>query len=108
MRAILRARRCAAVGRRRPRTSRAKGAHVARRDPSRATVAPRGYGAHVSTPPTSPDLLRPRPPGTSAAGASDDGAPTARRRYAVVGLGAVGGYYGGRLLAAGHEVHFVA
>ena len=33
---------------------------------------------------------------------------TAPRRYAVVGLGAIGGYYGARLLAAGHEVHFVA
>jgi 2-dehydropantoate 2-reductase len=29
------------------------------------------------------------------------------RRYAVIGLGAVGGLYGGRLAAAGHEVHFV-
>lgn len=29
------------------------------------------------------------------------------RRYTVVGLGAVGGLYGSRLLAAGHEVHFV-
>jgi 2-dehydropantoate 2-reductase len=28
-------------------------------------------------------------------------------RYAVVGLGAVGGLYGARLAAAGHEVHFV-
>lgn len=35
-------------------------------------------------------------------------APPPRRRYAVVGLGAVGGYYGARLAAAGHEVHFVA
>jgi 2-dehydropantoate 2-reductase len=32
----------------------------------------------------------------------------AQRSYAVVGLGAVGGFYGARLLAAGHEVHFVA
>lgn len=30
------------------------------------------------------------------------------RSYAIVGLGAVGGYYGARLLRAGHEVHFVA
>ncbi|WP_208028689.1 putative 2-dehydropantoate 2-reductase [Rhabdothermincola sediminis] len=32
----------------------------------------------------------------------------AHRSYAIVGLGAVGGFYGARLLAAGHEVHFVA
>jgi 2-dehydropantoate 2-reductase len=31
-----------------------------------------------------------------------------RRRICVVGTGAVGGYYGARLAAAGHEVHFVA
>jgi 2-dehydropantoate 2-reductase len=31
-----------------------------------------------------------------------------RRSYAVVGMGAVGGYYGARLAAAGHDVHFVA
>ncbi len=31
-----------------------------------------------------------------------------RRRYAIVGLGAIGGYYGARLAAAGHPVHFVA
>jgi 2-dehydropantoate 2-reductase len=31
-----------------------------------------------------------------------------RRRYAVVGFGAVGGYYGARLAAAGHELHVVA
>lgn len=30
------------------------------------------------------------------------------RSYAIVGLGAIGGYYGARLAAAGHEVHFVA
>lgn len=30
-----------------------------------------------------------------------------RRSYTVVGLGGVGGLYGGRLLAAGHEVHFL-
>jgi 2-dehydropantoate 2-reductase len=30
------------------------------------------------------------------------------RSYAVIGLGAVGGFYGARLLAAGHEVQFVA
>lgn len=29
------------------------------------------------------------------------------RRYAIVGTGAVGGLYGGRLAAAGHETHFV-
>lgn len=29
------------------------------------------------------------------------------RRYAVIGLGAVGGLYGARLQHAGHEVHFV-
>jgi 2-dehydropantoate 2-reductase len=32
----------------------------------------------------------------------------AKRSYAVVGTGAIGGYYGARLAAAGHEVHFVA
>jgi 2-dehydropantoate 2-reductase len=32
----------------------------------------------------------------------------AARRWAVVGVGAVGGLYGGRLAAAGHEVHLVA
>jgi 2-dehydropantoate 2-reductase len=31
-----------------------------------------------------------------------------KRRYAVVGVGAIGGYYGARLGAAGHEVHVVA
>jgi 2-dehydropantoate 2-reductase len=31
-----------------------------------------------------------------------------KRTYAVVGLGAVGGYYGAKLAAAGHEVHFLA
>ena len=31
-----------------------------------------------------------------------------RRSYAVVGVGAVGGYYGARLAAAGHPVHFLA
>ncbi|MCU0269110.1 MAG: putative 2-dehydropantoate 2-reductase [Acidimicrobiales bacterium] len=34
--------------------------------------------------------------------------PEPRRRYAVVGVGAVGGWYGARLAHAGHEVHFVA
>ncbi|WP_072620040.1 putative 2-dehydropantoate 2-reductase [Spirulina major] len=29
-------------------------------------------------------------------------------RYAVVGTGAIGGYYGGRLQRAGHAVHFLA
>ncbi len=28
-------------------------------------------------------------------------------RYAVIGTGAVGGYYGGRLANAGHDVHFL-
>ena len=32
----------------------------------------------------------------------------AKRRYAIIGTGAIGGYYGARLAAAGHEVHFVA
>lgn len=32
----------------------------------------------------------------------------AKRRYAVIGTGAIGGYYGAQLAAAGHEVHFVA
>jgi len=31
-----------------------------------------------------------------------------KRSYAIVGLGAIGGYYGARLAAAGHEVHFLA
>jgi 2-dehydropantoate 2-reductase len=31
-----------------------------------------------------------------------------QRRYAVIGTGAVGGFYGARLAAAGHEVHFLA
>jgi 2-dehydropantoate 2-reductase len=31
----------------------------------------------------------------------------AKRSYAVIGLGAVGGYYGAKLAAAGHPVHFV-
>jgi 2-dehydropantoate 2-reductase len=30
------------------------------------------------------------------------------RSYAVIGMGAVGGYYGAKLAAAGHTVHFVA
>lgn len=30
------------------------------------------------------------------------------RRYAVVGTGAIGGLYGARLAAAGHDVHFLA
>lgn len=29
------------------------------------------------------------------------------RRYAVLGTGAIGGYYGARLAAAGHDVHFL-
>ncbi len=33
--------------------------------------------------------------------------PGARRSYTVVGLGAIGGYYGARLAAAGHTVRFV-
>jgi 2-dehydropantoate 2-reductase len=31
-----------------------------------------------------------------------------KRTYAVVGTGAVGGYYGAKLAAAGHDVHFIA
>jgi 2-dehydropantoate 2-reductase len=31
-----------------------------------------------------------------------------KRSYAVIGTGAIGGYYGARLVAAGHDVHFVA
>ena len=38
---------------------------------------------------------------------SPTSATSAKRRYAVVGLGAVGGYYGARLAAAGHDVAFV-
>jgi 2-dehydropantoate 2-reductase len=34
--------------------------------------------------------------------------PTPKRRYAIVGTGAIGGYYGARLATAGHEVHFLA
>jgi 2-dehydropantoate 2-reductase len=34
--------------------------------------------------------------------------PPGHRTYTVVGLGAVGGYYGARLAAAGHVVRFVA
>ena len=28
-------------------------------------------------------------------------------RYAIVGTGAIGGYYGGRLAESGQEVHFL-
>ncbi len=28
-------------------------------------------------------------------------------KYAIIGTGAIGGYYGGRLANAGHEVHFL-
>jgi 2-dehydropantoate 2-reductase len=31
-----------------------------------------------------------------------------KRSYAVIGPGAIGGYYGARLAAAGHDVHFLA
>jgi len=31
-----------------------------------------------------------------------------QRRYAVIGTGAVGGFYGAKLAASGHEVHFLA
>lgn len=31
-----------------------------------------------------------------------------KRSYAVIGMGAVGGYYGAKLAAAGHDVHFLA
>jgi 2-dehydropantoate 2-reductase len=31
-----------------------------------------------------------------------------RRSYAVIGTGAIGGFYGAKLAAAGHEVHFIA
>jgi 2-dehydropantoate 2-reductase len=31
-----------------------------------------------------------------------------KRTYAIVGTGAVGGYYGAKLAAAGHDVHFIA
>ncbi len=37
-----------------------------------------------------------------------DDVDPAKRRYAVIGTGAIGGYYGARLAAAGHEVHVVA
>ena len=39
---------------------------------------------------------------------SPDHVDPARRRYAVIGTGAIGGYYGAQLVAVGHEVHFVA
>ena len=39
---------------------------------------------------------------------SPDHVDPARRRYAVIGTGAIGGYYGAQLAAAGHAVHFVA
>jgi ketopantoate reductase len=32
---------------------------------------------------------------------------TSPRRYAVLGTGALGGFYGARLQRAGHEVHFL-
>jgi 2-dehydropantoate 2-reductase len=38
----------------------------------------------------------------------DPDPPSDPRRYAVVGVGAIGGYYGARLAAAGHELHVVA
>ncbi len=47
----------------------------------------------------------PDPTATAARPARTEGA---RRSYAIVGLGAIGGYYGARLIAAGHQVHFVA
>ena len=28
-------------------------------------------------------------------------------RYAIIGTGAIGGYYGAKLDGAGHEVHFL-
>ncbi|MBQ6203043.1 MAG: hypothetical protein IJK46_03015 [Prevotella sp.] len=28
-------------------------------------------------------------------------------RYAIIGTGAIGGFYGGRLCQAGNEVHFL-
>ncbi len=31
-----------------------------------------------------------------------------KKRIAVIGSGAVGGYYGARLAQAGHDVHFLA
>jgi 2-dehydropantoate 2-reductase len=31
-----------------------------------------------------------------------------RRSYAVIGTGAIGGFYGAKLAAAGHDVHFIA
>lgn len=34
--------------------------------------------------------------------------PGEKRSYAIVGIGAIGGYYGARLAAAGHPVHFLA
>lgn len=32
---------------------------------------------------------------------------TGKRRYAIIGTGAIGGFYGGLLQQAGHEVHFL-
>jgi len=48
--------------------------------------------------------LDPTPPRTVTPADVD---PT-KRRYAVIGTGAIGGYYGAQLAAAGHAVHFVA
>ncbi len=73
-----------------------------------ASSAPSATPASDRSSAASPDLLRARPPGAATAAAPSDDDDPGRRRYAIVGLGGVGGYYGGRLLAAGHEVHFVA
>lgn len=58
-----------------------------------------------------PSSLSPRTPDDGAPDPHDQpgptGAATRRARIAVVGAGGVGGYYGARLAAAGHEVLFV-
>lgn len=46
----------------------------------------------------------PTPPRTVTAADID----RTKRRYAVIGTGAIGGYYGAQLAAAGHAVHLVA
>ena len=45
---------------------------------------------------------------TDAAPGNAEGADAPRHGYTVIGMGAVGGYYGARLAAAGHRVRFVA
>lgn len=55
-----------------------------------------------------PAQLTPEPAASDAVTVDCAVTNEGRRRVCVVGTGAVGGYYGARLAAAGHEVHFVA